>query len=95
MGGSNLVRRKPDIRAQVLALRQFTVGLYASLLVMRPAPVSTAQALAKDSVAGFEQACAQGALADASPELVQQSINQLERTWNDVEQALRRRGYSA
>jgi hypothetical protein len=32
---------------------------------------------------------------DGSPELAQQSIRELGLIWNDVEQALRRRGYVA
>src|SRR4051812_2756987 len=84
--GLNVSDDMLEMRAQMLALRQFAVGHYASILVARPGPVTAALSLAQSSVAGFEKALAAGAVPDASGELVQASIHQLELIWNDVEQ---------
>jgi hypothetical protein len=83
-----------DIKAQLLALRQFAAAHYASILVMRPGPVSAVQSLARDGIAKFEQALEACAGPEASQELNRQSVHHLELIWNDVEQALRQRGYS-
>jgi hypothetical protein len=84
-----------DLRAQLLALRQFTTALYASILVVRPGPVFACQQLAKDGAAAFENIFETGGVPNTSPELMQRSLQELELIWMDVELALRRRGYTA
>jgi hypothetical protein len=84
-----------DMRAQLLALRQFASAFYASILVARPGPVTACQQLAKDGGAAFEKIFETGGVPNASPELAQRSLQELELIWMDVELALRRRGYTA
>ena len=80
-----------DIRAELIALRFFTTGLYANVLSGDATPLATAKRLAREEVLGLEGAYEFGPVDDDLHEVIQRSLHHLEGLWNHVEAVLQRR----